>query len=392
MADDRVGDRLGQVLPTPDPKESLMGKSLRIQGAVVALCASLLASSPARAEDRPAEKILAEIKDLPLPTLPDDLSNVAAVKQYKSKYPVIRDRRVELIGELFKVNPDQPELTTLLPERWTTLVVRPAAAATLKGEVESVLARSKDEKLIAKADHILALQSLQAVGPSGKLGDFLPIIDAYAAKYPTDEQVPHMLIFAAGRIRDPAEKEMIYQRVEKDYKSNRMAARFVANNIRARDEAQRSRLARVGKPFELEFTDAIKGTKVTMASLRGKVVVIDFWATWCEPCINEMPKMKGLYAKYKDKGVEFIGVSLDLPEAEGGLDKLKEYVAKNDIQWPQYYQGNYWQSEFSTSWGVHSIPQVFLIDTDGNLASFDAKDKLESLLPDYLEKDKKRDR
>ncbi len=61
-----------------------------------------------------------------------------------------------------------------------------------------------------------------------------------------------------------------------------------------------------------------------MKSLKGKVVVIDFWATWCGPCVAEMPNMKKLYAEYKDKGVEFVGVSLDKSKEQGGLDKLSK--------------------------------------------------------------------
>ena len=125
---------------------------------------------------------------------------------------------------------------------------------------------------------------------------------------------------------------------------------------RARSRARRKQREAIGKPFELEFTDAIKGETVSIKGLKGKVVVIDFWATWCGPCVAEMPKMKKLYAEYKDKGVEFIGVSLDQPKEQGGLDKLKKFVAENEIAWPQYYQGNGWESEFSKSWGINSHP------------------------------------
>jgi thiol-disulfide isomerase/thioredoxin len=112
----------------------------------------------------------------------------------------------------------------------------------------------------------------------------------------------------------------------------------------------------------------------------------DFRATWCGPCVAEMPRMKELYAKYHDKGVEFIGISLDQPKEDGGFDKLKAFVAKNDIPWPQYYQGNHWQSEFSKSWGVNSIPAVFLVDREGKLFSTDAGGNLESLIRELMER------
>ena len=97
--------------------------------------------------------------------------------------------------------------------------------------------------------------------------------------------------------------------------------------------------------------------------------------------------MKELYAKYKDKGVEFIGVSLDQPKEEGGLDKLKKFVAEEKIAWPQYYQGKGWDSEFSVSWGINSIPCVFVVDTEGKLASVEARGKLEAMIPELLEEE-----
>src|SRR5262249_4759153 len=91
----------------------------------------------------------------------------------------------------------------------------------------------------------------------------------------------------------------------------------------------------IGKPFELDFTDAITGKPVSLQKdFKGKVVVIDFWATWCSDCAAELPQMLSLYAKYKNQGVEFVGVSLDEPDS---LGKLKDYVKAKGMTWPQFY-------------------------------------------------------
>jgi hypothetical protein len=70
--------------------------------------------------------------------------------------------------------------------------------------------------------------------------------------------------------------------------------------------------------------------------------------------------------------------------AEGGLDKLRKYCADNDIEWPQYYQGNGWSSEFSTSWGINSIPAVFVVERGGKLHSVNARGKLDEMVPNLL--------
>jgi thiol-disulfide isomerase/thioredoxin len=119
-----------------------------------------------------------------------------------------------------------------------------------------------------------------------------------------------------------------------------------------------------------------------MKALQGKVVVVDFWATWCGPCVAEMPTMKKIYAEYKDKGVEFVGISLD--NAEGGLEKLKTFVHEKDIPWPQYFQGNGWESKFSMSWGINSIPALFVVDAEGNLHSTSARGQLETMIPELI--------
>ena len=94
-------------------------------------------------------------------------------------------------------------------------------------------------------------------------------------------------------------------------------------------QGERRQQDRLGETFELEFTDAITGRPVSMKDLRGKVVVVDFWATWCGPCVAEIPEMKRLYDQYHDKGVAFFGVSQDVPAEDGGLEALEEFVAKS---------------------------------------------------------------
>ena len=89
--------------------------------------------------------------------------------------------------------------------------------------------------------------------------------------------------------------------------------------------------------------------------------------------------------------MEFIGVSLDCSKVQGGLDELKAFVAKNEIPWPQYYQGNGGESEFSRGLGIDSIPAVFLVDQKGKLFSLDAGGKLETLIPELMNRKVTRD-
>ena len=106
-----------------------------------------------------------------------------------------------------------------------------------------------------------------------------------------------------------------------------------------------------------------EGNPVTLSSLKGKYVLIDFWASWCQPCMAEMPNVIDLYKTYKDKGFEIIGVSLDR-EKDAWLNAIK----KNDMSWIQVWdmEGDT-PGESANKFGVTSIPHTVLLDKDGKI-------------------------
>jgi thiol-disulfide isomerase/thioredoxin len=331
----------------------------------------------ARAEDRNAEAILKDIDSVTMPRL--DQSKVqdrAYVQDYLAAQQKAMVKKAELIGELYKADPSNVKLITLLPTRWMAISRYDRGnAKAVSTEIDQVLATSKNTAL--KTEAAFTRAQLPMMTGEGDPETIVKNIDAFLKLAPTDPRGADLLFSSTYVIKDTAKQTEVLNRLVKDYPNSRSAKQA---------EGSLKKLSAVGKPFDLEFTDAIKGTEVSMKGLKGKVVVVDFWATWCGPCVAEMPKMKKLYAEFKDKGVEFIGVSLDQPKEKGGLDQLKKFVAENEIAWPQYYQGNFWQSEFSSSWGINSIPCVFIVDADGKLASVNARGKLETMIPELLKK------
>lgn len=115
----------------------------------------------------------------------------------------------------------------------------------------------------------------------------------------------------------------------------------------------------IGKPLELTGTTAL-GTEFDWKQYRGKVVLVDFWATWCGPCRREMPHVKALYEKYKAKGFDIVAVSLDRD-----LDALAQYLKENNIAWTNL-AGEQTQA-LAKKYGVRGIPTMMLIDQTGKI-------------------------
>ncbi len=136
----------------------------------------------------------------------------------------------------------------------------------------------------------------------------------------------------------------------------------------------------VGEVVELKF-HPVKGKNVDLADLKGKVVLIDFWATWCGPCVKEVPNLVATYNKLHEKGFEIIGISLD--DDKGALTK---FTKENEMPWPQYFDGKGWDNEISTRFGINSVPAMWLVDQEGKLVSTNVRGKLEAEVEKLLAK------
>jgi thiol-disulfide isomerase/thioredoxin len=124
-------------------------------------------------------------------------------------------------------------------------------------------------------------------------------------------------------------------------------------------------------PLDLKFT-AIDGHEVDLSKMRGKVVLIDFWATWCGPCVAELPNVLKAYEALHSKGFEIVGISLDQDRA-----KLDSFIKEKKMTWPQFFDGQGWKNEISSKFGIRSIPAMWLIDKNGMLVSTNVRGRLE---------------
>lgn len=130
--------------------------------------------------------------------------------------------------------------------------------------------------------------------------------------------------------------------------------------------AKLRRFALMSRPVELRFV-ALDGRLIDLRELRGRVVLLDFWASWCPTCMRELPHLKELYARYQGRGFEIVGVALDAAEDR---PKLLALLQKQELSWPQYFpgDGHYATSELSQRFGVIGVPTTFLLDMQGMIA------------------------
>ena len=138
-------------------------------------------------------------------------------------------------------------------------------------------------------------------------------------------------------------------------------------------------------PFTAKLT-RLDGSALSLPKdLLGKVVVIDFWATWCGPCIREIPHMKKVYGEYSSKGVEFVGISLD---RAGSKEALAKFVKDRGMNWIHTFSGQGWRDPTASAYGVRGIPSIWVVGKDGKIVSSNARSNLEATIEKALKSPK----
>lgn len=140
-------------------------------------------------------------------------------------------------------------------------------------------------------------------------------------------------------------------------------------NLRQKVQGDLKRLDLVGRTAPSFAGDDIQGRPIRSDAYRGKYVLVDFWATWCGPCVAELPRLQAAYRAYHDAGLEIVGVSLDETK-----DAVIDFVKARKIPWPQIH-GAGGATDLAQAFNVSSIPATYLIDPEGTIIRLDLRGK-----------------
>jgi thiol-disulfide isomerase/thioredoxin len=211
--------------------------------------------------------------------------------------------------------------------------------------------------------------------------DELKAFDVLYARYKKTktEDVAQILMMKAqlylavidAPVGDPEKASEVFQQIKRDLPETELGKRVdeILASLKKPVEAEQIRNKLVeGSKFPGFDEKDLAGMPLSLADYKGKVVLVDFWATWCGPSVAELPNVIATYQKYHGQGFEIIGVSLD--EVQPALER---FLKENNMTWQQYYDGKMWDNKLAMAYGVNSTPTTYLLGRDGKIIGRDLR-------------------
>ena len=315
------------------------------------------ATTPAGISDA-GQELLAQLN-----TIDEELETASRTSDRTS----LHVKRADILGKL-----SQQSVPSEEKQAWVRQLADTVSAAVQTGELPSGVERLEDlvkqltreqqpDALIAyvRFRHLSADYAQKINEPDADFGaiqqQWLANLKQFVTSFPKSEDAAEaMLQLAIAREFENLETEAStwYARIIKQYPDT-IAARKAAG--------ARRRLRSVGQKIALRGT-TLSGTKLDLASLRGKVVVVHYWATWCEPCLEQMEQLRTLQTRYGRKRFQIVGVNLDT-----NAQDVKAYLQNRRFQWSHLFEKGGLDSRLANELGILSLPTMLLIGADGKV-------------------------